>query len=69
LRDFFRQTFRFAFFPLGGGGTRIARRIASSNLIGFCGFRNFGAGIAVLCAQAESNNLYTLKMTVVKIVA
>jgi hypothetical protein len=31
---FFRQILRCAFLPLGGGGTRIARRIASSNLIG-----------------------------------
>jgi len=44
-RCFLRQTFRFAFFPVGGGGTRIARRIASSNLIGFSGFRNFVVGI------------------------
>jgi hypothetical protein len=36
---------RFAFFQLGGGGTRIARRIASSNLIGFSGFTNFALGI------------------------
>jgi len=32
-RRFFRQTFFCAFLPLGGGGTRIARRIASPNLI------------------------------------
>jgi len=31
--------------PVGGGGTRIALRIASSNLIGLFGFKNFGAGI------------------------
>jgi hypothetical protein len=45
-RRFFRQTRFCAFFPLGGGGTRIARRIASSNLIGFSGFKNFGTGIS-----------------------
>jgi len=26
-RCFFRQTLRFAFLPVGGGGTRMARRI------------------------------------------
>jgi hypothetical protein len=46
FRRFFRQTRFCAFFPLGGGGTCIARRIASSNLIGFSGFKNFGTGIS-----------------------
>jgi hypothetical protein len=39
-----RQTFFFAFLPLGGGGTRIARRIASSNLIGWSDLYCFGSG-------------------------
>jgi len=45
LRRFFRQTFCFAFFPLGGGGSLTSRRIASSNLIGWFGLRNLADGI------------------------
>jgi hypothetical protein len=34
--------------PFFGGWTRIAGRIASSNLIGFSGFRNFAAGMDLI---------------------
>jgi len=49
FRSFFRQAFRLAFFPLGGGGTCTARRIASSNLIGLSGFRNLALGMTENC--------------------
>src|SRR5438105_1096413 len=43
FRRFFCQTLRLAFLPLGGGGTLIALRIASSNLIGLSIFTGFAA--------------------------